>query len=103
MIINGNYQSGTKIPSVRELSLELKVNPNTVQRALAELEENGLIYTERTNGKYVTDDISVIDSARNNLIDSFIENYYSSMADIGIKRTDAKKIISERGNNNGNS
>ena len=54
-IVNGKYKSGEKIPSVRELSNMFRVNPNTVQKALSELENVELIYTERTNGKFVTD------------------------------------------------
>ena len=103
MIINGKYPLGSKIPPVRELSMELKVNPNTTQRALAELEDDGLIYTERTNGKYVTDDKSVIDSARNQLIKGYIDSFYSSMSDIGISKEEAKKILLDREDNNGNS
>jgi DNA-binding transcriptional regulator YhcF (GntR family) len=51
---------GEKIPSVRDLALLSKVNPNTMQKALGELEEINLIYTERTNGKYVTSDSNLI-------------------------------------------
>ena len=59
-VISGNLKPGEKLPSVREFSLQKKVNPNTMQKALAELENLNLIYTERTNGKYVTNDIKII-------------------------------------------
>ena len=55
-IVSGKYEKGSKLPSVRELALTMKVNPNTMQKALVELENEKLIYTERTNGKYVTED-----------------------------------------------
>ena len=55
-IVSGKLKKGERIPSVRELALTARVNPNTMQKALAELEDEGLIYTERTNGKYVTED-----------------------------------------------
>ena len=55
-IISGNIDLGEKLPSVRDLSISFKVNPNTMQRALGELEELGLIYTKRTSGKFVTED-----------------------------------------------
>ena len=53
-IINGTLKSGDKIPSVRELALTFKVNPNTIVKALYFLETEKLIYTDRTNGKFVT-------------------------------------------------
>ena len=55
-IISGRLNKGDKISSVRDFAMQFKVNPNTVQKALAELEKGGLIYTERTNGKFVTND-----------------------------------------------
>lgn len=55
-IISGRIKSGEKLPSVRDFAMKAKVNPNTMQKALSELERENLIYTERTNGKYVTDD-----------------------------------------------
>ena len=59
-IISGQIKSGEKLPSVREFANMFKVNPNTMQKALVELEEQKLIYTERTNGKYVTKDEKII-------------------------------------------
>ena len=59
-IISREYLPSERLPSVRELSLHYEVNPNTVQKALSELENMGLIYTERTNGKFVTEDEAVI-------------------------------------------
>ena len=55
-IITGRYLPGEKLPSVRELAAEAGINPNTVQRAFSELEREGLIYTQRATGKYVTKD-----------------------------------------------
>ena len=55
-IISGQYRAGDRLPSVRELAAEASVNPNTMQKALAELERNGLIYTQRTSGRMVTED-----------------------------------------------
>lgn len=59
-IISGQIKPGEKLPSVRDLALKTKVNPNTMQKALVELEEIDLIYTERTNGKYVTENENTI-------------------------------------------
>ena len=55
-ILSGKLSEGERLPSVRELAVIAKVNPNTMQKALVELEDDKLIYTERTNGKFVTDD-----------------------------------------------
>ena len=63
-IINKVYMPNEKLPSVRELSLMFEVNPNTIQKALNELEEIGLIYTERTNGKFVSQNEEVINLIR---------------------------------------
>ena len=60
-IVSGKLKSGERLPSVRELALISRVNPNTMQKALAELEDEGLIYTERTNGKFVTDNKELIE------------------------------------------
>ena len=63
-IVSGKFSPEDKLPSVRELSLMFNVNPNTIQKALAELENEGLIVTERTTGKYVTDNVEIIKKIR---------------------------------------
>ena len=60
-IISGQLKSGERLPSVRDLALQNKVNPNTMQKALVELEDEGLVYTERTNGKFVTENKELIE------------------------------------------
>ena len=60
-IVSGKLKLGQRIPSVRELAINARVNPNTMQKALVELENEGLIYTERTNGKFVTNDEKLIE------------------------------------------
>ena len=67
-ILTSTFGIGEKIPSVRDLAMLAKVNPNTMQKALAELEEEKLIYTERTNGKFVTKDVKLINKIRNNAV-----------------------------------
>ena len=66
-IVSGKFKKGQRMPSVRELALIMKVNPNTMQKALAELENEQLIYTERTNGKYVTEDEELIEKIKRKL------------------------------------
>lgn len=60
MIISGKYKPGDRLPTVRDLAAEAAVNPNTVQRALTELERIGLVYSQRTSGRMITDDESKI-------------------------------------------
>ena len=90
LIVSGVYQSGTRIPSVRELALKYKVNPNTMQKALEKLEEDKLIYTERTNGKFVTTDKKIIESIQQELAKSKTKEYIEAMQALGI---DIKKIV----------
>ena len=96
-IISGNLKAGEKIPSVRELALTVKVNPNTLQRALAELENQGLIYTERTNGKFVTDNQELIEKVKKELAKKKIEKYISGMENIGITFEESIKYLQEMG------
>lgn len=64
-ILSGEYASGEQIPSVRQLALEAAVNPNTIQHAFSELEDQGLIESRGTTGRFVTEDVSIIDECRN--------------------------------------
>ena len=90
-ILSGKLKKGERIPSVRELALKMKVNPNTMQRALAELENEKLIYTERTNGKYVTKDEKLIEEIKKILAKEKAKSYIKSMENIGIKSKEAIK------------
>ena len=82
-IITGRYLPGEKLPSVRELAAEAGINPNTVQRAFSELEREGLIYTQRATGKYVTENADEIKSARLALAKTQVAEYLSNMQSIG--------------------
>ena len=66
-ILSGHYRPGERFPSVRELATEAAVNPNTMQKALAALEQEGLLIGSRTNGRTVTSDESLIGSMRDEL------------------------------------
>ena len=83
-IVSGKFKKGQKLPSVRELALTYKVNPNTIQKALVELENDKLIYTERTNGKFVTDDQKLINKYKTNMAIELTHKYISDMNDLGI-------------------
>ena len=92
-IVSGKLIPGERIPSVRELALTYKVNPNTIQKALIELEENGLIKTERTNGKFVTEDENIINKIKNDYADNLTQNYLSEMISLGITKQEIKERI----------
>lgn len=92
-IVSGKLIPGERIPSVRELALTYKVNPNTMQKALIELEENGLIKTERTNGKFVTEDKNIINKIKNDYADNLTQNYLSEMISLGITKQEIKERI----------
>ena len=96
-IVSGKFKKGQKIPSVRELALIMKVNPNTMQKALVELENEKLIYTERTNGKYVTEDEELIETVKRKLAKEIVNNYLNSMKNIGIDYNSAVKYLQEGG------
>jgi len=92
-IISGKLKAGEKLLSVRELSIQLKVNPNTLQKSLSELENLKLIYTERTNGKYVTEDIKLIEKFRKDEALNLTKNYINSMKQLGITKEEIKKYL----------
>ncbi len=96
-IVSGAYAAGSRLPSVRELAVMAKVNPNTMQKALIELESDRLIFTERTNGKYVTKDQSLLDKYRAELAADIVQKYTSDMAKIGITYAESIKYLKQLG------
>ncbi len=96
-IISGYYPPGSRLPSVRELALIAKVNPNTLQKALQELENEKLIYTERTNGKFVTNDNKIIAKLQKELAKEKVNRYITDMNNIGITYEIAIKYLQEIG------
>lgn len=97
-IVSGTYKPGEKIPSVRDLALDSKVNPNTMQKALTELEALGLIYTERTNGKFVTQDVNQITSAKEKLAREKADEYLSQMTSIGFTKEESVSYLKKERN-----
>lgn len=95
-IISGRLKCGEKIPSVRELAVQAKVNPNTVQKALAELERCGLIYTERTNGKFVTENKSIIKAYRDGIINEKVESFLKDMIHIGVNEDEIREYLDSK-------
>ena len=92
-IISGKYEPGERLLSVRELALKCKVNPNTMQRALAELESMGLMYTERTSGRYVTTDIELINKYKEEYAKDMAEKFFVSMESLGFSKEETIEYI----------
>lgn len=96
-IVSGELKQGQRIPSVRELALVARVNPNTMQKALAELESQGLVYTERTNGKFVTQNQKLIHQTKKELAKEKVQKYLDDMKNIGITYEQARNYLQELG------
>ena len=92
-LISGVFKSGEKLPSVREFATTFKVNPNTMQKALTELESMKLIYTERTNGKYVTNDKKIIEKLKDEYAITLAKSYFQGMKRIGLGKADSIKYL----------
>ncbi len=94
-IVSGNIALGEKLPSVRDFAIKLKINPNTVQKSLMELERLNYIYTERTSGKYVTKDKSLIEKERIKLASISKEKYLEDMKKLGYTKEESIKFLGE--------
>jgi len=94
-ICSGFYALGSKLPSVRDLAQEASVNPNTMQRALAKLEEDGLLYTNRTSGRFVTEDVKMIQKTKNKLAQEQVREFLEKMKRLGFDRKDILNILAE--------
>ena len=92
-LLSGVFKPGDKLPSVRDFADTFKVNPNTMQKALVELENMNLIYTERTNGKYVTKDNKLIQKLKNEYAISLAKSYFMGMKKIGLGKADSIKYL----------
>lgn len=92
-LISGVFKCGEKLPSVREFSTTFKVNPNTMQKALSELESLNLIYTERTNGKYVTQDNKLIEKLKDEYAITLAKSYFEGMKKIGLGKAESIKYL----------
>lgn len=95
-IVSGQWAPGSKIPSVRELASGAGVNPNTVQRALAELDRTGLTSAERTAGRFVTADAAVLDAVRRELATGATDAYVVALTGLGMSLDGATRLLAER-------
>ena len=94
-IVSGDLEPGERVLSVREWALQEKVNPNTMQKALTSLEEEGLILTERTNGKFVTSDPELIRACKKREADRIAAEFLERMSKIGFDRENALKCLEQ--------
>ncbi|MCQ2597300.1 MAG: GntR family transcriptional regulator [Treponema sp.] len=90
-IVSGIYKPGDKLPSVRDLAAEASVNPNTMQKAFTELERTGLVYSQRTAGRFITEDTEMISDLKNNLAREKVIELIGHMKKLGFSK---KEMVS---------
>jgi len=94
-IVTGAFPPGERLPSVRDLATEAGVNPNTMQRALAELERDGLVYSQRTAGRFVTEDNAMINEAKRSLAERHVKTFLEAMLRLGFRREEIISLIEQ--------
>lgn len=94
-IISGIYRPGDKLPSVRDLAMDAAVNPNTMQKALMELERSGLIYTQRTSGRFISEDAQKVTVMKENLAKEQIRQFLSNMQQLGFENQEILHFMEE--------
>lgn len=94
-IVSGCYPPGGKLPSVREFAGIAAVNPNTMQKAFSELERSGLIVTQRTNGRMVTEDKALIDRVRHSMARQHVDHFSNRMKELGYTREQILELLEE--------
>ena len=94
-IVTGAFPPGERLPSVRDLATEAGVNPNTMQRALAELERDGLVYSQRTAGRFVTEDGAMINQAKRSLAQRHVKTFLEAMLRLGFQKEEIINLIAQ--------
>lgn len=94
-IISGKYRPGDKLPSVRDLASEAAVNPNTMQKALSELERSGLVYSQRTSGRFITEDVKMIEELKSSLAKEKIHEFLENMQKLGFQKKETIRLMTE--------
>lgn len=95
MIASGLLSSGDRLPSVRELAGDAGVNPNTMQKALTELEKRGLVYSRRTTGRFVTDSPEKLRALREELAGKEIKSFLEAMRRLGYSSEETAELLGE--------
>ena len=92
-IVSGELPPGERMSTVRDLASEAGVNPNTMQRAFQELEREGLVFSQRSSGRFVTEDVSIIEKAKMALAQEHISKFISSMERLGYNRAEIIALL----------
>jgi DNA-binding transcriptional regulator YhcF (GntR family) len=95
-IASGNLLAGQKLPSVRQLAVDYKVNPNTIQRTFRELEGMGLTFTKRGMGTFITEDTEMIEEIKTSVVESYVSAYIESMKALNLSNDEIVGILKER-------
>ena len=102
-IVSGKLLPGERLMSVRDMATEAGVNPNTMQRALQELERDGMVYSQRTSGRFVTENLQVIERAKKKLAEEQIRGFQEAMKKLGYRREEILTLLKEKEEENGDS
>ena len=94
-IVSGQLTPGEKLSTVRDLAAEAKVNPNTMQRAFQELEREGLVFSQRSSGRYVTEDVEIIMEAKKAMARQYVESFMKSMEQLGYTGEEILHLLEE--------
>jgi len=94
-IVSGYYKPGEKLLPVRELAQEAKVNPNTMQKALTELERQSLVFAVRTTGRYITEDEELVMDTKKEFAASHVRNFIDEMTALGFNKEEMIQYIKE--------
>ena len=102
-IVSGSLLPGERLMSVRDMATEAGVNPNTLQRALQELERDGMVYSQRTAGRFVTENMQVIERAKKKFAEEQIRSFLGAMKKLGYQREEIFALLKEKEEENGDS
>lgn len=92
-ICSGDFAPGSKLPSARDLAQEISVNPNTLQRAFAKLQEDGLLFANRTSGRFVTEDLDMICHVKSRIANEHVQQFLENMCKLGFERSEILKML----------
>lgn len=99
-IVSGQYQPGDNLPSVRDLAAQAGVNPNTMQKALSELERENLVHSARTSGRFITEDKDMIEKMREELASTQIKEFLNKMSQMGFDYNKTIALLEKLGKEN---
>ena len=95
LVLSGEYTAGEQLPTVRQLAMEASVNPNTVQHAFVELEDEGIIISKGTLGRFVTEDMGVIEVCRREMAEKLVKDFVDSIEELSIPLEQAIEMVKE--------